>query len=75
MPASFGAVLRQELGRIYRVHASTVSRWLAQAREAILLDTRKKLAAALAQSEGQVESLLGLTHSLEVSLNTLLRSA
>lgn len=65
----------EELGRIYRVHASTVSRWLAQARDAILADTRKQLAAALAQSEAHVDSLLGLTHSLEVSLDTLLRSS
>lgn len=64
----------EELGAIYRVHASTASRWLAQAREAILVETRRRLAAALAQSESQVESLLGLAKSLEVSLGTLLRS-
>lgn len=65
----------EELGRIYRVHASTVSRWLAAARDAILADTRKRLAAALRQGESQVESMLGLAGGLEVSLTSLLRSA
>jgi RNA polymerase sigma-70 factor (ECF subfamily) len=65
----------EELGKIYRVHASTASRWLAQAREDILADTRKRLAAALAREESQVESMLGLARSLEVSLDTLLRSS
>jgi RNA polymerase sigma-70 factor (ECF subfamily) len=65
----------EELGKIYRVHASTASRWLAQAREDILADTRKRLAAALAREESQVESMLGLARSLEVSLDTLLRTS
>lgn len=65
----------EELGRIYRVHASTASRWLAQARDEILADTRKRLAAALKREESQVESMLGLARSLEVSLDTLLKSS
>jgi RNA polymerase sigma-70 factor, ECF subfamily len=65
----------EELGRIYRVHASTVSRWLAQARDAILADTRQRLAAVLEQSESQVDSTLGLAGGLDVSLTSLLRSA
>lgn len=64
----------EELGKIYRVHASTVSRWLAQARDDIHSDTRRRLAEALRQNESQVESTLGLARSLEVSLDTLLRS-
>jgi RNA polymerase sigma-70 factor (ECF subfamily) len=64
----------EELGKIYRVHASTASRWLAQAREEILVETRRRLAAALRRKEADVESLLGLSGSLDVSLNTLLRS-
>jgi RNA polymerase sigma-70 factor, ECF subfamily len=65
----------EDLGRLYRVHASTVSRWLAQARQQILIETRRRLAEALGRSEGHVESMLGLARSLEVSLNTLLRSS
>jgi RNA polymerase sigma-70 factor (ECF subfamily) len=64
----------EELGKIYRVHASTASRWLAQARDAILVETRRRLATALRQKETDIESLLGLSGSLDVSLNTLLRS-
>jgi RNA polymerase sigma-70 factor (ECF subfamily) len=63
----------EELGRLYRVHASTVSRWLASTREAILEETRKRMAVALARSESDVESMLGLTGSLEISLHSLLR--
>ncbi|HVK88058.1 MAG TPA: hypothetical protein VM513_28255 [Kofleriaceae bacterium] len=65
----------EELGKIYRVHASTASRWLAQAREDILVETRKRLAAAMKREESQVDSMLGLARSLEVSLDTLLRSS
>jgi RNA polymerase sigma-70 factor (ECF subfamily) len=64
----------EELGKIYRVHASTASRWLAQARDEILAETRRRLAQALRQNESQVESALGLAGGLEVSLDSLLRS-
>jgi hypothetical protein len=62
-----------QLGRLYRVHASTISRWLSATREAIL-DTRRHLAEALAMQHGEVESLLGLSGSLDLSLSSLLRS-
>lgn len=65
----------EELGRLYRVHASTVSRWLAQTRDAILAETRKLLAERLELPVDEVDSLLGITGSLEVSLRTLLASA
>src|SRR5260221_6854340 len=64
----------EELGRLYRVHASTVSRWLSTTRDAILADTRHRLAASLALGESDVESMLNLSGSLEVSLDTLLRT-
>ncbi len=54
----------EELGRLYRVHASTVSRWLRSTREAILEQTRSQLAAMLVLKESEVESMLGLSGSL-----------
>src|SRR5439155_10618188 len=64
----------EQLGKLYRVHASTVSRWLSSTRDAILEDTRHRLATALALGESDVESMLDLSGSLEVSLDSLLRS-
>lgn len=63
-----------ELGRLYRVNASTVSRWLSQARDAIFAETRRKLAEALGAAPGDVESHLGLVADLEVSLGSLLKT-
>jgi RNA polymerase sigma-70 factor (ECF subfamily) len=62
----------EELGRLYRVHASTVSRWLAKTREEILGDMRRALAEELRLSATEVDSMLGLARSLEVSIRTLL---
>jgi RNA polymerase sigma-70 factor (ECF subfamily) len=62
----------EELGRIYHVNASTISRWLAAAREAILDGTRKRVAQALRVAPADADDLFGLTHSLEVSLHGLL---
>jgi RNA polymerase sigma-70 factor, ECF subfamily len=80
-PARTRAVLRmyyvdnhgvEDIGRVYHVHASTVSRWLAKARADILQDTRSALVARLATS--QVDSLLDHAASLEISIESLLRS-
>jgi RNA polymerase sigma-70 factor (ECF subfamily) len=80
-PARIRAVLRmyyvahhgvEDIGRVYNVHASTVSRWLAKAREDILAHTREHLVARLQTS--QVDSLLGHAASLEISIESLLRS-
>jgi RNA polymerase sigma-70 factor (ECF subfamily) len=64
----------EDLGKIYRVHASTISRWLAATRATILADTRRRLAAALSLGEPEVDSMLDLSGSLELSLDRLLRS-
>lgn len=64
----------EQLGQLYRVHASTISRWLAATRDAILEDTRARLARALKLGDDDVESLLGLANSLELSLSTVLRA-
>jgi RNA polymerase sigma-70 factor (ECF subfamily) len=64
------------LAIMHRVNTSTVSRWIARAREEVLERTRGALSARLKLSASQVESLLGLAQSLDVSLESLLgRSA
>jgi len=62
----------EDIGRVYNVHASTVSRWLAKARADILAQTRGHLVARLQTS--QIDSLLGHAASLEISIESLLRS-
>lgn len=64
----------EELGAIYRVHASTVSRWLARARTDVFEETRRQLAAMLKAQPADVESHLGLAQSLDVSLASLLQT-
>jgi len=80
-PARMRTVLRmyyadnqgvEDIGRVYNVHASTVSRWLAKARADILAHTRAELVMRLHTS--QVDSLLGHAASLEISLESLLRT-
>lgn len=80
-PARTRAVLRlyyadghgvEEIGRVYRVHASSVSRWLAKARADILARTRAELCARLAVSPSEVDSLLGHAASVEISMASLL---
>jgi hypothetical protein len=61
-----------EIGAIYHVHASTVSSWLASARDAILAGTRKPLASEVGIAASEVDQLLGVTTSPEVRLQTLL---
>jgi RNA polymerase sigma-70 factor (ECF subfamily) len=82
-PARMRAVLRmyyaddrgvEDIGRVYNVHASTVSRWLAKIRTDVLAGTRRELIERLRSSPSQVDSLLGHAASLELSLTSLLRS-
>ncbi|GMU09167.1 sigma-70 family RNA polymerase sigma factor [Corallococcus caeni] len=64
----------ESLGALHQVHASTVSRWMAKAREALLEDTREGLARRLALNTSQLDSLLRvLDGSLELSLASLLK--
>ena len=65
----------EDIGRVYHVHASTVSRWLAKARADVLAQTRAELIARLATTPSQIDSLLGHAVSLEISLESLLRTA
>ncbi|RKG78589.1 hypothetical protein D7W79_12610 [Corallococcus exercitus] len=64
----------ESLGALHQVHASTVSRWMAKAREALLEHTRMALARRLALNTSQLDSLLRvLDGSLEISLASLLK--
>ncbi|MFP2934705.1 hypothetical protein ACLESO_58275 [Pyxidicoccus sp. 3LG] len=63
----------EALGTLHQVHASTISRWLARARQSLLEDTRAGLARRLALSPSQLDSLLRVMDaSLAVSLSSLL---
>ncbi len=63
----------EDIGRVYNVHASSVSRWLAKARAEILAHTRAALVEKR-HSEASLDSLLGHVASLEISFESLLRS-
>ncbi|WP_375757818.1 hypothetical protein [Corallococcus exercitus] len=64
----------ESLGALHQVHASTVSRWMAKARESLLEHTRMALARRLALNTSQLDSLLRvLDGSLEISLASLLK--
>lgn len=63
-----------EIGVAYRVHRATVARWLAQARERILEETRRQLADRLDAGSADVDSVLALVRSqLDVSIYKLLK--
>jgi RNA polymerase sigma-70 factor (ECF subfamily) len=64
----------EALGRMFQVHASTVSRWLAQARSEMLEKTRTALRTVAAASPSEVDSMLAHAASLEVDLQSLLRT-
>jgi RNA polymerase sigma-70 factor, ECF subfamily len=63
----------ERLGTLYHTHKSTVSRWLARAREAVLEGTRARLVERLKLSPSELHSVLrdGAGH-LERSLSGLL---
>lgn len=62
-----------QLAGLYRVHRSAVARWLADARQRLLLETRQRLGERLGANRAQVESLLTLLRSqVDVSIERLL---
>jgi RNA polymerase sigma-70 factor (ECF subfamily) len=65
-----------ELGQMYQVHASTVSRWLAALREHIVADTQFRLAERLGMA-GHYDDLASviraLRSDLDLTLSRLLR--
>jgi RNA polymerase sigma-70 factor (ECF subfamily) len=64
-----------ELGRLYGVNQSTASRWLAEARNSVLVAARTRLQDRLGVSESQFESLIELLQSrMDLSFSRLLRA-
>ncbi len=64
----------EQIGAMYRTHKSTVSRWLASARGALLDATRQRLEAALGIRGTELRSLVRLVRSqLNLDLSRLLR--
>lgn len=64
----------EALGALHRVHASTVSRWLAHARSDLLEGTREGFARRLALNPPQIDSILrALEGHLDVSFSPFLQ--
>lgn len=62
------------IGKMLGVHESTVSRWVAAARQRLMELTRASLMKRLDLSDGELESLLGVAHSqLDLSVSRLFR--
>lgn len=63
----------EQIGAIYRVHRSTVARWIAHAREVLLHKTRENLSRRVRMSTGELESMLRMIESqIDVSLRRCL---
>lgn len=63
-----------EVGRVYSVHRATAARWVSSAREQLVSETRKHLAAKLNLQSSELDSLMGAVRSnLSVSLGGLER--
>jgi RNA polymerase sigma-70 factor (ECF subfamily) len=63
----------ERIGAMYQTHKSTVSRWLARAREDVLIDVRRRLAEQLQLSSEELQSLLRAMRSqLDASISSLL---
>jgi RNA polymerase sigma-70 factor (ECF subfamily) len=63
-----------KIGAVYRVHRSTVARWIAQCRKQLLEDTKRALKARLQVSHSELHSLVGLLRSqLHLSVSRVLQ--
>lgn len=63
-----------QIGRLYRVHESTASRWVSGALDEIAATTRENLIARLAISNETADSVVRMVHSqLDLSIGRLLR--
>jgi RNA polymerase sigma-70 factor (ECF subfamily) len=61
------------IATMYGVHRTTVTRWIADSRTALLDETRRILTAELGATDAELDSLAGLVRSqLHVSLIRLL---
>ena len=63
----------EQLANIYSVNQSTVTRWIARARETVLEETERRVCAALRMPPGEFRSLAGLLLSrLDLSISRVL---
>jgi RNA polymerase sigma-70 factor (ECF subfamily) len=63
-----------ELGALHQVHRATAARWLAEARETLLRETRRQLAERLALEPDDLDGILQAVMSqLHVTLRRVLR--
>jgi len=66
----------EDIAAVYKVHQSTVTRWIARARESLAADTQRRLRERLRISDSQLRSVARLVVSqLDVSIVRLLREA
>jgi RNA polymerase sigma-70 factor (ECF subfamily) len=64
-----------EIGVLYKVHRSTIARWIASARAAVLKKTRARLADRLELSNTECDSLIDVMRSrLDVSFRRVLET-
>lgn len=64
-----------EIGATYNVHRATAARWIARARDRLLSETRKQMAAQLGIQRHEVDSIIRMISSqLDVSLHSVLTS-
>ena len=62
-----------EIGALFKVHRSTVARWIAAARQQVLAGARAELRANLGLSAGEFDSLAGVVRSqLDLSVAGIL---
>jgi RNA polymerase sigma-70 factor (ECF subfamily) len=65
----------EEIGAMYQVHQSTVTRWIARARESLVKETHRLVCERLQVDTAEFESLAVLVESqLDLSLSRLLRT-
>ncbi len=63
----------EQLANIYAVNQSTITRWIARARESVLEETERRVCAALRMPPGEFRSLAGLLLSrLDLSISRVL---
>jgi RNA polymerase sigma-70 factor (ECF subfamily) len=66
----------ERIAAMYRVHRTTVTRWLTDCRDTLLATTRRNLVDDLGATVAEIDSLAGLVRShLQLSLVRLLRES
>jgi RNA polymerase sigma-70 factor (ECF subfamily) len=66
----------EAIAQLHQVHATTVARWIARAREDILVSTRKLLEQRLGASVGEIDSLIALVRSrMDLTIERFLKTA